>query len=146
LQGALMVASVLALLAGFCGVVGFLMRFIGPLTIAPTITLISLSLFQTAADKGSTQWYICFMTIALVAIFSQYLRNIAIPFPCLKEPLHIFALFPVLLAVILSWVICVVLTETNALPSNSTEWGYAARTDTKINVLRQSSWFRFPYP
>ncbi|XP_059178848.1 solute carrier family 23 member 1-like [Physella acuta] len=146
LQGALMVSSLLSIVLGFTGMVGLLMRFIGPLTIAPTISLIAFSLFKVAADKGSTHWYICFTTIFLVALFSQYLRNIAIPLPCLKIKLKIFALFPVLLAIVISWIICVILTETNVLTNEPEKWGYKARTDIRVKALSDSDWFRFPYP
>ena len=44
-----MVAALFQILIGFSGLVGFLLRFIGPLTIAPTVTLVGLSLFQAAA-------------------------------------------------------------------------------------------------
>ncbi|XP_012946766.1 solute carrier family 23 member 1 [Aplysia californica] len=147
LQGSLMVGSLVQIIVGFSGLIGLIMRFIGPLTIAPTITLISISLFGAASDKGSEQWYICFMTIFLVVLFSQYLRNVSIPCPCLREgKLAVFALFPVLMAVIVSWVVCVILTETNVLTDDPKKWGYGARTDTKIKVLEESEWFRFPYP
>ncbi|GFO49749.1 solute carrier family 23 member 1 [Plakobranchus ocellatus] len=146
LQGSLMVASLLSVVVGFSGIIGFLMKYIGPLTVAPTISLIALSLFEAASFKGSRHWYICFMTIFLVALFSQYLRNVSIPVPCLRQRIKIFALFPVLLAVVLSWVICVILTETDVFPSDSTKWGYEARTDIQSEVLKESKWFRFPYP
>ncbi|KAK0054215.1 solute carrier family 23 member 1 [Biomphalaria pfeifferi] len=146
LQGALMIASVLSLIVGFTGLIGFLMRYIGPLTIAPTISLIAFSLFMAAADKGSTHWYICFTTIALVAIFSQYLRNIGIPFPCFSEKLRFFALFPVLLAIVISWIICLILTEAGVFPSDPDAIGYKARTDIRVKALEDSPWFRFPYP
>lgn len=147
LQGSLMVASVFQVVVGATGLIGLLMRYIGPLTIAPTITLIGISLFGAASDKSQSQWYICFMTIALVAIFSQYLRNVAIPFPCVAEKkLRIFALFPVLLAVIVAWVICVILTEAEVLTDDPDGWGYKARTDIRTDVIDSSEWFRFPYP
>jgi nucleobase transporter 1/2 len=47
---------------------------------------------------------------------------------------------------IIAWVICEILTASNVLTDNPEGWGYNARTDTKIYVLRQSEWFRFPYP
>lgn len=47
-----MVAALFQILIGFSGLVGFLLRFIGPLTIAPTVTLVGLSLFQAAADSS----------------------------------------------------------------------------------------------
>lgn len=55
-QGAIIVSSLFQVVIGFTGVIGFLMRFIGPLSIAPTITLIGLALFQSAANSCSTHW------------------------------------------------------------------------------------------
>lgn len=45
-----MVAALFQILIGFTGLIGFLLRFVGPLTIAPTITLVGLSLFEASAD------------------------------------------------------------------------------------------------
>ncbi|XP_059162541.1 solute carrier family 23 member 2-like [Physella acuta] len=146
LQGSLMVASLLSIVLGCSGMIGLLMRFIGPLTIAPTICLIALSLFDVAADKGSSHWCICVMTIFLVVLFSQYLRNIAIKIPFIKIKIQIFALFPVLLAVMISWGICHILTVSNALTDHPDEWGYKARTDIRAKALSASNWFRLPYP
>lgn len=56
-----MVASLLQIVAGFTGIIGFLMRFIGPLTIAPTVTLIGLSVYQTAGAKAGSHWGISAM-------------------------------------------------------------------------------------
>ena len=56
LQGAVMVASCVQMLVGFSGLIGFLMRFIGPLTIAPTISLVALPLFDSAGDNAGTHW------------------------------------------------------------------------------------------
>ncbi|KAF3702656.1 Solute carrier family 23 member 1 [Channa argus] len=44
------------ILVGFSGLIGFLMRFIGPLTIAPTISLIGLSLYDSAGVKAGSHW------------------------------------------------------------------------------------------
>ena len=52
----------------------------------------------------------------------------------------------VLLALCISWLLCFVLTVTNALPSAPAAYGYLARTDTKGDVLSQAPWFHFPYP
>lgn len=56
LQGAVMVASCVQMLVGFSGLIGFLMRFIGPLTIAPTISLVALPLFDSAGDDAGIHW------------------------------------------------------------------------------------------
>ena len=47
-----MVSSLFQIVIGFTGLIGFLLRFIGPLTIAPTLTLIGVSLFRVAADHA----------------------------------------------------------------------------------------------
>ena len=44
------------LLLGLTGAIGFMMRYIGPLTIAPTIALIGLDLFSTVADNCEGHW------------------------------------------------------------------------------------------
>ncbi|XP_052810952.1 solute carrier family 23 member 1-like isoform X2 [Mya arenaria] len=153
IQGAIMVASIFQVVIGFTGLMGLVLRFIGPLAITPTIALIGIALFEAAADKASAQWYIAFMTMFLIALFSQYMRNIKIPCctsergkGCTTTRMPIFSLFPVLLAMVLSWVICVILTAAGAFPEDKKAWGYYARTDIKTDVLYKSEWFRFPYP
>ncbi|KAB0344198.1 hypothetical protein FD754_021124 [Muntiacus muntjak] len=153
LQGAVMVASCVQMLVGFSGLIGFLMRFIGPLTIAPTISLVALPLFDSAGDNAGIHWGIAVTTIFLIVLFSQYLKNIAVPVPvygrekkCHTSKLYLFQVFPVLLGLCISWLLCFVLTVTDALPSAPTAYGYLARTDTRGNILSQAPWFRFPYP
>lgn len=58
-----MVASLLQVLVGFSGLIGFLMRFIGPLTIAPTVSLIGLSLYDSAGVKAGSHWGISAMYV-----------------------------------------------------------------------------------
>ncbi|KAL5007387.1 hypothetical protein ScPMuIL_016193 [Solemya velum] len=153
IQGAIMVSCVFQVVIGFTGIMGLILQYIGPLAIAPTITLTGMSLFEAAALKAATQWWIAIMTVFLIALFSQYLSSINVPLFCYSRgkgcdrlQLPIFKLFPVLLAMLLSWAICGILTVAGALPENPGEWGYAARTDTNSEVLHKSKWFRFPYP
>ncbi|XP_069318617.1 solute carrier family 23 member 2-like isoform X4 [Eulemur rufifrons] len=141
------------MLVGFSGLIGFLMRFIGPLTIAPTISLVALPLFDTVSRDAGIHWGISAMTIFLIVLFSQYLKNIAVPVPayggekkCHTSRFYLFQAFPVLLPLCISWFICFILTVSNALPTDSSAYGYGARTDTKGSVLSQAPWFRFPYP
>lgn len=56
LQGAIMVASCVQILVGFSGLIGFVMRFIGPLTIAPTISLVALPLFESTGEDVGIHW------------------------------------------------------------------------------------------
>ena len=46
MSGSLMAASAVEVLVGSLGLVGPLMRFVGPISVAPTITLIGLSLHK----------------------------------------------------------------------------------------------------
>ncbi|XP_040857875.1 solute carrier family 23 member 1-like [Ochotona curzoniae] len=151
LQGAIMVASCVQMLVGFSGLIGFLLRFIGPLTIAPTISLVALPLFDSAGSDAGTHWGVSALTSFLIVLFSQYLRNVAVPVPvygkkCHTSKFYLFQVFPVLLALCLCWLLCFLLTATDSLPSAPTAYGYLARTDTKGSVLTEAPWFRFPYP
>ncbi|XP_071752956.1 xan_ur_permease domain-containing protein [Centroberyx gerrardi] len=153
LQGSIMVGSLFQVIVGFSGLIGLFMRFIGPLTIAPTISLIGLSLFDSAGTNAGNHWGISAMTTALIILFSQYLRHIAMPFPTYSKDkklhtsrIYIFQILPVLLGITLSWLICFILTSYNVLPSDPDQYGYLARTDLKGDVMGQTPWFRFPYP
>jgi nucleobase transporter 1/2 len=50
IQGAVMLSSLFQIFVGFTGLVGVLLRFIGPITVAPTIALVGLSLFAVCSD------------------------------------------------------------------------------------------------
>ena len=47
-----MISSLFQIVIGLTGVLGILLRFIGPLTIAPTITLVGVALFKVAAQHA----------------------------------------------------------------------------------------------
>ena len=47
----------------------------------------------------------------------------------------------VLLAIILSWALCALLTATDSISEKS-----AARTDGNLEIINRASWFTFPYP
>ena len=50
---------------GFSGLIGLFMRFIGPLTIAPTISLIGLSLFDSAGTSAGYHWGVAVMWVTV---------------------------------------------------------------------------------
>jgi len=47
----------------------------------------------------------------------------------------------VLLTITIMWIVCALLTVYDYFPV-----GHPARTDVKIRILEDSSWFRVPYP
>ncbi|XP_033639542.1 solute carrier family 23 member 1-like isoform X1 [Asterias rubens] len=153
IQGSIMVASIFEVIVGFSGIVGIMLKYIGPMTIAPTITLVGLSLFGAASDFSSGHWGIAFLTIGLMALFSQYIARFGIPFcgfskekGCHRISFPLFKMFPVILSIVVSWAFAAILTVTNVFPTDPNEYGYLARTDLRIGVLRESAWIRVPYP
>ncbi|XP_057376803.1 solute carrier family 23 member 1-like [Daphnia carinata] len=147
-QGAIIVASVFQVAIGVFGIVGLILRFITPLTIAPAIVMVGLSLFGAAGNMAGKHWGVSALTIILVILFSQYLKHVKCPLPTYGKEhgwsvkkLDIFTLLPVLLSIVLVWTLCAILTASGAL-----ELGSPARTDNKINILLEAPWFRFPYP
>ncbi|KAG7166860.1 Solute carrier family 23 member 1-like 3, partial [Homarus americanus] len=81
--------------------IGALLRWISPLVIVPTVTLIGFSLYPVAASKASSHWGIASMTIVLLVLFSQYLSEVALPgFTWSRERgftrinIYVFKLFP----------------------------------------------------
>ena len=61
ISGALMCASAVQMALGLFGIVGWLMRYISPLTIAVTVGLLGISLFPVATDAAQNQWGIAIL-------------------------------------------------------------------------------------
>lgn len=148
IQGAIAIAALSQVILGATGIVGSILRYVTPLTIAPTITLIGLSLLDHAVEMASKNWAISASTIVLLILFSQYLRNVSIPSltytrgkGCGRGSVDLFKLFPVLMALISMWIICVILTEAGAFSATD-----PARTDLRNHILSETSWIGFPYP
>ena len=135
-----MVSSVFQIVLGLCGGVGFLLRFIGPLTVTPAVTLVGLSLFGAASNYASASWPITAFGIVSITLFSQVLSRLSL---C---GLQIFKLFPVVFGMGLTWLLCFILTEANVLSDDPNDRGFRARTDSNSDVLSDSNWFRVPYP
>ncbi|KAL3863440.1 hypothetical protein ACJMK2_005196 [Sinanodonta woodiana] len=153
ISGNLMIASVTQLVIGGTGIMGFLLKYIGPLTIAPTISLIGLSLTGVASSFNQGHWGIAFMTIGLIAIFSLYLGTINLPIcawkrgtGCYMTRYPIFQLLPVILSIGITWLLCYILTVANVFSSDPNHINYVARTDARNNVLKNAPWFRWPVP
>lgn len=148
IQGAIMVSSLFQMIIGFSGLIGFLLRFIGPITVAPTISLVGLSLFGASSNYAGSHWGIASLTIGMIMICSLILPEVQVPFPVYSKArgfsirrLRFFKLFPVIIAIVISWLFCLILTESGALGVKS-----RARTDIRSSVLSESPWFRVPYP
>ncbi|NXS78644.1 S23A1 protein, partial [Erpornis zantholeuca] len=153
IQGAIIVSSLVEVVIGLLGLPGALLSYIGPLTVTPTVSLIGLSVFQAAGERAGSHWGISVLTIFLIVLFAQYLRQVAIYLPGYRRGhgfvllrIQIFKMFPIILAIMLVWLICYVLTRTGVFPSQPEEYGYKARTDARGEILSVAPWFRVPYP
>lgn len=148
LSGAIGVSALFQLFFGYFGIIGSFLRFVTPLTIAPTVALVGLTLFDHAAAAASQQWGIAAGTFILLTIFSQCMTNVTVPTLSYKKDkglaitwFPLFKLFPVLLTIVIMWAVCGILTITGVLPT-----GHPARTDVKLNIIEDAPWFRVPYP
>lgn len=129
IQGAIILGSLFEIFLGATGLVGRLLRFVGPVTIAPTIALIGLALFKFGAPEAGRHWGIGGLTITLVIVFSQILSRKS----------KIFALFPILLAILVAWGVAALGTYRGWFPD-----GHAAHVSVK--PIADADWFRIPYP
>ncbi|XP_035201162.1 solute carrier family 23 member 2 [Oxyura jamaicensis] len=153
IQGAIIMSSLIEVVIGLLGLPGALLRYIGPLTITPTVALIGLSGFQAAGERAGKHWGIAMLTIFLVLLFSQYARNVKFPLPIYKSKkgwtayrLQLFKMFPIILAILVSWLLCFIFTVTDVFPPDSSKYGFYARTDARRGVLLVAPWFKVPYP
>ncbi|MFQ6673850.1 MAG: uracil-xanthine permease family protein [Fidelibacterota bacterium] len=128
-QGAIIAGSFVEIAVGASGMVGKLLRFVGPITIAPTIALIGLALFKFGAPAAGAHWPIGGLTIVLIILFSQYLSR--------KK--RFFELYPILLAILVAWAVAAVFTVIGIFPE-----GHPSHTS--LENIKNSPWFRVPYP
>jgi len=128
-QGAIIAGSLVEISVGASGIIGRLLRFVGPITIAPTIALIGLALFKFGAPEAGRHWPIGGLTILLIILFSQYHR----------QKHRTFELYPILLAIATAWIVSATLTTVGLFPE-----GHPSHTS--LDNLKNAPWFRIPYP
>jgi len=128
-QGAIIAGSLVEISVGASGIIGRLLRFVGPITLAPTIALIGLALFKFGAPEAGRHWPIGGLTIFLIILFSQYLR----------QKHRTFELYPILLAIAAAWIVSATLTTVGLFPE-----GHPSHTS--LDNLKNAPWFRIPYP
>ncbi|NNF05299.1 MAG: hypothetical protein HKN21_00930 [Candidatus Eisenbacteria bacterium] len=129
IQGAVIAGSVFEIFIGYTGLVGRLLRFVGPITIAPTIALIGLALFKFGAPVAGSDWMIGGLTIGLIILFSQYMRSTH----------RAFELFPIMMGILIAWGVAAVLTKTGVYVEGDP-------AHVSMATVRDASWFRVPYP
>ncbi len=129
IQGAVIAGSVFEIFIGYSGLMGRVLHLVGPITIAPTISLIGLALFNIGAPIAGLDWTIGGLTIVLIILFSQYMRRMH----------RAFELFPIMSAILLAWATAAVLTVVGVFPA-----GHPSHVS--IENVQAAPWVRIPYP
>jgi xanthine/uracil permease len=76
ITGAIIIASFFEIILGWSGIMGKVKKYVGPITIGPTIALIGLALYKVGAPvafaggKGGS-WLVAGLTIIALIIYSQ---------------------------------------------------------------------------
>nr|KAI8755909.1 solute carrier family 23 member 2-like [Biomphalaria glabrata] len=153
LSGSLMLAGGLHFLIGATGLIGILIRYIGPITIVPTVTLVGLFIYKAAVKFCETNWLLSCITCAVNLILSLYLSKRQTPIPMWnrKQGFHILwfpfhQVFSVLLSIIIGWIVALILTVAGTMSDDPNSIEQFARTDARLHIVHESDWFIFPYP
>ncbi|XP_072014364.1 solute carrier family 23 member 1-like [Amphiura filiformis] len=153
LSGAILIASFVQVVLGSTGCIGLLLRYIGPMTVTPPLTLAGLKVTTIAVNMCGDHWGIATMTFGLVVLTSQYLASFSIPIPAYNSQkrfyigrARIFQLYPIIIAIVTTWIFCWILTVADVFPDDPTNPAYNARTDIKNDALFATPWFVAPYP
>lgn len=52
----------------------------------------------------------------------------------------------IIMAILVSWLLCFVFTVTDVFPPEPDKYGFYARTDARQGILAAAPWFKIPYP
>ena len=124
--GAIMIASLFEIVLGYTGIIGRIQKYIGPITIGPTIALIGLALFGIGAPWMASNWIISLVTLIALIVYSQVFS--------LKS--RAFMLFPVLLSIITGWLLALIGTLTGLISPDSAAY-------LKTDLIFAAPWFSF---
>ncbi|KAK3096137.1 hypothetical protein FSP39_023616 [Pinctada imbricata] len=153
LQGCLIAAGIFHFLVGFTGLAGVILRFIGPITIVPTIFLAIVFITRATTKFAMVYWGVSLPVAIVAIILSVYLANrkCPIPFWNRKKGFHIthypiHQVFSLLIAMMFGWILCGILTAAGVFSDDKSHREYLARTDAKIDYVGKAPWFNVPYP
>ncbi|MFO8192350.1 MAG: solute carrier family 23 protein [Bacillota bacterium] len=115
--GAIILGAIVEMVIGFTGLIGKIQRFVSPVVIGPVIALIGLALYQSGAPMAGGNWWLAGTVIVLGFVFSLILGP--------KKPF--FALFPILLAVIVAYIVALLMGAVD------------------FEAVRAAAWIRLPW-
>ncbi|ESO93987.1 hypothetical protein LOTGIDRAFT_153464 [Lottia gigantea] len=153
LSGSLIAAGILHFLIGLTGLVGTITRYLGPITIAPAMTLVAMSFYTIAVSFSEKHWGVAAVTTITGIILALYLngRNSPLPAYNKKRGFHIkwypvHTVFSILISIAVGWILSAILTVTGAMSDDEEHGHHYARTDSRNEIIYNSPWFYLPYP
>ncbi|CAD5116485.1 DgyrCDS5365 [Dimorphilus gyrociliatus] len=154
ISGGVLLASLVQMSLGAFGLIGLLMKVIGPLTIVPTIFLLGYTLITPMVSMCEPSWSIAFLQASLILLFSNLMGKLEVPIPffsckqrkCKKINYQLFRTMPIFLAMALTWSLSAIFTHYNIFSSNPNSTSFKARTDAKTNVISKTPYFTLPNP
>ncbi|KAJ8037982.1 Solute carrier family 23 member 1 [Holothuria leucospilota] len=138
---------------GVTGFISFMLRFVGPLSVAPVLMLLGISLTQLSWESCHSHWGVSVFTAGMIILFTQFLSKKKIPVIGFsrEKGFHVvrtrFLLkYSMILATMSGWFLCWILTMAGAFSDDPSDRTYRARTDIANEVFNETPWIRFPYP
>ncbi|HEX2252628.1 MAG TPA: solute carrier family 23 protein, partial [Thermoanaerobaculia bacterium] len=127
IAGAILGGAVIEALVGYSTLFGRLRRFVSPVVIGPVIALIGLALFQVGAPQAGRDWGLAGLVIGCTFLFTLVVAR----------RWRVFALFPVLLAVVVAYALAALLTATGV-------YGADAAGAVRFGPVAAAPWLRNP--
>lgn len=125
LGGSLIVGGLVMAVLGYCGIVGKLRRFIGPLTMGTTIMAIGFSLAPVAVGSNAAKfWPASLAVVALIFLFSLVVKRVYVN------------IFSILLSVVVVYLVCLALSATGVLPPDHPVF-------INLTTVRGAHWLQF---
>ncbi len=112
IAGAIMLGAIVEMIIGFTGLIGLVQKYVSPVVIGPVIALIGLALYQVGAPMAGANWWLGGTVIIFAFVFSLIIGP--------KKPF--FALFPILLAIIVAYILGLILGEVNFEAVKAAPW------------------------
>ncbi|MCO5587674.1 hypothetical protein L7F22_041625 [Adiantum nelumboides] len=157
LQGAVIIASIFQTFLGYSGLMSFVLRFINPVVVTPTVAAVGLAFYTYAFPVIGSCVEIGIPQMLVVLTFALYLRRLSI------YGRRIFQVFAIPLGLAIVWAYAFLLTAGGAYNYNGCNPHVPVsniiskackkhaftmlhcRTDMST-ALKTAAWLRFPYP
>ncbi|XP_062862721.1 solute carrier family 23 member 3 [Trichomycterus rosablanca] len=159
LQGMAVVAGLVQISVGLCGVGGAVMIRCGPLILTPVLCMLGFSIYREAALLSSDHWGIAMLTVLLLVFMSQHLRYWS--FSASGKLCPAISMLSVMLSMLLVWVLCTTLHLYRDVRFHSVPELFLKKNHINTTLIQDRSspnssvwvspntsmlWFRLPLP